>query len=181
METFVETIELVENPHFEDQKKKNLSHFQAETLDEPIVDLINGLNELPFCFTMQSCYGHFLYAGQDDPCNLDPLPESETTYRVEYRIAYTAFCLDNNDSGKRFLGGLSRISDKDPENIQFGCAKWFWKRQVNSYVLQVEPERYKFKDKIILDYAEALKIEKVRNIYFAELEMFLQDASTSSR
>jgi len=54
--------------------------------------------------------------------------------------------------------------------VQFCCADWFWKRQVNSYALQVEPERYKTKDKITINFQEALHIENVRNEFFRRIE-----------
>jgi hypothetical protein len=73
------------------------------------------------------------------------------------------------------LDALKGIADIDPENIQFCCAEWFWERQLNSYVLQVEPDRFKFEDKVILDYQEALKIEKVRNEFFVQLQELLQN------
>jgi hypothetical protein len=69
---------------------------------------------------------------------------------------------------------LKGIADIDPENIQFCSAEWFWKRQVNSYALQIEPDRFKFEDKAILDYKEALKIEKIRNEFFIQLKELLQ-------
>jgi len=37
-------------------------------------------------------------------------------------------------------------------------------------VLQVEPDRFKFEDKVILDYKEALKIEKTRNKFFVQVK-----------
>lgn len=43
------------------------------------------------------------------------------------------------------------------------------KRQLNSYVLQVGPDRFKHMDKMILDYEEALQIEKMRNVFFSGL------------
>ena len=61
----------------------------------------------------------------------------------------------------------------DPENIQFGSAEWFWKRQVNSYALQVEPDRFKRQDTAILDYEEALNIEKIRNEFFFQLQALI--------
>ena len=61
----------------------------------------------------------------------------------------------------------------DPENVQFCCADWFWKRQVNSYALQVEPDRFKYNDEAILDHKEALHIEKIRDVFFQRLyELF---------
>ena len=65
---------------------------------------------------------------------------------------------------------LQEITTIDPENIQFCSARWFWRKQVNSYALQVEPDRFKHKDKAVLDYREALHIEKLRNEVFHKLE-----------
>jgi len=93
---------------------------------------------------------------------------------VEYSIAYIALCIENSDWGRMFFDALKGIADIEPENIQFCCAEWFWKRQVNSYALQVEPDRFKFEDKAILDYKEALKIEKIRNEFFVQLKELLQ-------
>ena len=141
METFTESKELVENPHYQDQRQKSLAGLSDDMIDEPIIELINGFNKLPYCFTLQSCYGHFIYSGQNDPHYLEPLPMTDTIARVEYRIAYIAFCIDNSDLGRMLFDDLKGIADIDPENIQFCCAEWFWKRQVNSYALQVEPDR----------------------------------------
>lgn len=48
-------------------------------------------------------------------------------------------------------------------------AGWFWRRQVNSYALQVEPDRFKHKDIAILGYKEALYFESVRNKFINKL------------
>ena len=144
-------------------------------IDSPIVDIIKGFNILPCCFTLQCCFGHFAYDGHMDPHNLDPLPESEQISRVEYRIAYIAYCIDNSKAGSMLLNDLKEITSIDPENIQFCSATWFWRRQVNSYALQVEPDRYKHKDKAILNYKEALYIENLRGKFFHELEKLLQE------
>ena len=146
-----------------------LGRLDINTIDKPIAQLIDGLSKLPYCFTLQSCYGHFLYDGQRNPYNTQALPASAAVSRVEYKIAYVALCLQNDDSGKALFQDLSGLVSIDPEYIQFGCAEWFWERQVNSYVLQVEPERFKTKDRIVVDYQEALHIERVRNEFFSEL------------
>ncbi len=174
METFTELKELVENPHYQEQRQKSLADLTDVMIDVPIIKIINGFNKLPYCFTMQSCYGHFLYSGQKDPHNLAPLPVTKTLARVEYRIAYIAFCIENSDSGRRLFEALEGITVIDPKNIQFCCAEWFWKRQINSYALQVEPDRFKHKDKTLLDYREALQIEKIRNKFFVQLQKLLQ-------
>jgi hypothetical protein len=93
---------------------------------------------------------------------------------VEYRIAYIAFCIENSLLGRELFEALKEITAIDPENVQFCCAEWFWKRQVNSYALQVEPDRLKGKDTAILDYKEALHIEKIRNEFFIRLYELLE-------
>ena len=174
METFTEVKELVENPRFQAQKQKVLCDLTDDMIDMPIIDLINGFNKLPYCFTLQSCYGHFVYNGQKDTHNLEPLPLKGAIAKVEYRIAYIAFCIENSLLGRELFESLKEITAIDPENVQFCCAEWFWKRQVNSYALQVEPDRFKRKDKAILDYKEALYIEKIRNKFFVQLKELSQ-------
>ena len=124
METFTDIKELVENPHYQNQREKGLAGLRDGMIDVPIIEIVNGFNKLPCCFTLQSCYGHFLYNDQKDPHNLESLPVTSNIARVEYKIAYIAFCTENSDSGRKLL--------------------------------------------------EALKIEKVRNKFFIQLEDFLQ-------
>jgi hypothetical protein len=175
LKTFTEPKELVENPHYQEQRQKTLSGLSDGMIDLPIIGLINDFNELPYCFTLQSCYGHFIYDGQNDPHNLEPLPITDTIARVEYRIAYIAFCIENSTPGKVLLEDLKEITTIDPENIQFCCAEWFWKRQINSYALQVAPDRFKRKDKTMLGYKKALDIERIRSAFFLRLENFLKN------
>lgn len=174
LETLTKPKTLVENPHYDDQRRESMSGLHDDMIDKPILGLINAFNKLPYCFTLQCCYGHFIYSGRDDPHNLEPLPLTGTIARVEYRIAYIALCIQNSHLGKMLLDALKGIVDIDPENIQFCCAEWFWEKQVNSYALQVEPDRFKFEDMAILDYQEALKIEKIRNEFFVRLKELLQ-------
>lgn len=169
METFTELKEFAENPHYEVQKQKMLNGLTDDMIDMPIIDLINGFNKLPYCFTLQSCYGHFVYNGQKNLNNLEPLPVSGGIDKIEYRIAYIAFCIENSASGKWLFEKLNEITFIDSENIQFCCAEWFWKKQNNSYALQVEPDRFKCQDTASIDFKEALHIEKVRNKFFSRL------------
>ena len=174
METFTEPKVLVENPAYGKQKRKSLSGFSDNMIDAPIIEIVNAFNKLTYCFTLQCCHGHFLFNGQKDAQNLDPLPITNTISKVEYRIAYIAFCIENSELGKKLLEALKKITAIDPENIQFCCAEWFWESQVNSYALQIEPERFKYEDKAILDYKEALNIEKIRNEFFVQLKELLK-------
>jgi hypothetical protein len=176
LETYTELKDLADNPHYQAQKRKILSDLDDGMIDTTIVDLINGFNKLPYCFTLQSCYGHFVYNGQKDTHNLDPLPAKEIIAQVEYRIAYIAFCIENSASGRGLFEKLKEITAIDPENVQFCCAEWFWKKQINSYALQVEPDRFKHKDTAIIDFKEALHIEKIRNTFFIRLYELLENA-----
>jgi hypothetical protein len=170
METFAAPKRLVPNPRYSKQKLKSLKALSHADIDVPIQGIIQDFNALPYCFTIQCCYGHFLYKTQRDPHNLDRLPVLRTIAAVEYRIAYVAFCVANSDSGRAFRDSLKTIVDIDPQNIQFCSAKWFWERQVNSYALQVEPDRFKHLDRATLEYGEALKIEKLRDAFFKRLK-----------
>jgi hypothetical protein len=176
LETFTELKELAENPHYQVQKQKILCDLTDDMIDMPIIGLINGFNKLPYCFTLQSCYGHFVNNGQKDLYNFESLPVKDTIAKVEYRIAYIAFCIENSASGRGLFEAFKEITSIDSENVQFCCAEWFWERQVNSYALQVEPDRFKRRDKAILDYKEALYIEKVRNEFFVRLDKLLENA-----
>ena len=174
METYTEPKELVENPHFQTQRLKSLDGLTDNMIDGPIIEIVNGFNKLPYCFTLQSCYGHFLYTDQNNSYNTEPLPDTENITKVEYKIAYIAFCIENSISGRRLFDDLAKVTDINPNNIQLCCAEWFWKRQVNSYAIQVEPDRFKHQDKAILNYKEALVIEKIRNEFFIQLKELLR-------
>ena len=170
METFAGPKTLVPNPSYSKERQRILSGLRDDMIDTPIFGVINGLNRLPQCFTLQCCYGHFLCDGRTDPHKIDPLPVADSITQVTYRIAYIAVCVENKKEGKNFLECFQEITDLDPENIQFGSPQWFWDRHLNSYALQVEPVRLKNKDSVVLDYKEALNIEKTRSMFFTELE-----------
>ncbi len=175
METFSEPKELAENSHYQAQRQKCLAGLSNDIVDVPIIETIKAFNTLPYCFTIQSCYGHFLYDGQNNPQSLAALPITETIAIVEYRIAYIAFCIEHSNSGRLLLKSLKKLTVIDPKNIQFCCAEWFWKRQINSYVLQVEPERFKHEDRAEFAYKKALNLEKTRNTFFVQLKELLQN------
>jgi len=175
METFTEIKPLVDHSLYQVQREKSLRRLDINTIDTPIIEIVNSFAKLPFCFTLQSCYGHFFYKNRKNPKNVEPLPDSDDIANVVYRIAYIALCIQNDDRGKILIEKLSYIPSIDPEYVQFGCAEWFWKKQVNSYALQVEPKRYKTKDKISISYKEALHIEKIRNEAFMGLKKIIQN------
>ncbi|MFC1555270.1 hypothetical protein ACFL7D_11610 [candidate division KSB1 bacterium] len=173
METYTEPKELVENPQYSVYRQKSLDSLTDDKIDAPIVEIIHGFNRLPYCFTMQCCYGHFVYDGQNEKHNLEPLPDTAIEGEIEYRIAYIAFCIENSDSGRKFIEVLKSVPAVDPDNIQFCSAEWFWKRHINTYALQVEPDRFKRQDTAKLGYEEAIHIEKVRERFFTRLRELL--------
>ena len=175
METFAQSRPLVSNPLHQEQRAEALCRLDLNTIDAPVIGIIRDFTKLPYCFTLQSCYGHFLYNDRSDPENFEPLTDLDGTPDVEYRIAYMALCIQNNESGTRLLQDLKDLARIDPDYIQFGCAEWFWERQVNSYVLQVEPERHKMRDKIAVSFQEALHIERIRDQFFHELRKMVYE------
>ncbi len=175
MKTFLPPKPLVENADFSNQRNRYLSRLNYDVIDGPVIGIVQRFNQLPYCFTMQSCYGHFLYDGQSDARNTAALPTNHTISTVTYRIAYLAICVENSLQGERLIQTLKQVPTLDPDNIQFCCAAWFWKQQVNSYALQVEPDRCKCQDTAVLDYKEALKIERLRIGFFERLSDLLRD------
>ena len=174
METFTAPRPFVHNSLYHQQRRESLQRLDLVGIDFPITALVHGFSKLQYCFTLQSCFGHFLYPGNKDPVNLEPLPHVDNIEIVEYRIAYLAICIENSIPGKELFDNLAEIASVDLDNIQFGSADWFWERQLNSYVLQVEPDRYMTRDKCRINYAEALHVEKIRNNFFKQLTALLR-------
>ena len=125
METFSESKELVPNPNFDEQRKATLKKINYNEIDTPIIELIKIISTLDYCFTLQCCYGHFLYEGQNNQQNIKPLPITNNIISIDYRIAYLAFCIKENSEGKTLLNYLTKVPLIEPEYIQFGCAEWF--------------------------------------------------------
>ena len=153
-------------------RHKVLSALDLNSIDRPITDLITRINRLSFCFTLQSCFGHFISKPNQNNHNLEPLP-SQDCGPVRYRIAYISLCIENSAAGRAFQESLGLVAAGNPSYVQFGSADWFWERYVNSYALQVEPVRYKQMDVAMLDYVEALHVQKHRDIFFKELETLI--------
>ncbi len=173
MDTLTELRDFVSNPYFSEQRRQSLSDLDIGTIDPPIVDVVRDLGKLPYCFTLQSCFGHFLSGSQKDPRNTERLAISDSTAILEYRIAYLALCIEDSEPGRALFDALKQMTAIDPEYVRFACADWFWERQVNSYVLQVEPARYQKKDRAFIGCQEALHTERIRNRFYAELRLLL--------
>jgi hypothetical protein len=168
METFAPPRPLTDYPGFEAERSRSLARLEPGALDAPIRELVLDFARLPQCFTLQSCYGHFVHAEQPDRASLEPLPGHDIG-QVTYRIAYLALCIEDSRAGRRLLRALEDVPAVDSELIQLGSPTWFWDRHPNSYALQVEPARYAHRDVAMIPYREALTIEMVRGRFFSSL------------
>jgi hypothetical protein len=169
METFIPAKQFVVDSGFIRNRQNLIEDLSVAKIDPPISGVINLIKKIPYCFSIQSCYGHFIYAGKD-LLNTDPLPELPPAVKVDYRIAFMALAIEDSSQGRELYDELCLVPQMDGDYIQFGCAEWFWNLYKNSYILQVCPERFRTKDSASVSYPEALHIEKVRNLFVEKLE-----------
>ncbi len=173
MQTYTVPKPLVADPGFSVKRIKALNGLDLSMIDTPIVDIIESFTKITHCYTLQCCWGHFVHDGQPEREGLEPLAHYNDNTEVEYRIAYIAFHIENSKNGEDLIEDLSALQNLDPQNIQFCCADWFWNQQVNTYAIQVEPDRFKKQDTAMLCIAEALYIEKLRKQFFDRLRDIL--------
>ena len=170
METFIPIQPFAPNPDFSAQRDAALAGLERAEIDPPLAGIVRALNRMPHCFTLQCCCGHFVLPGQEDERRLATLPARfEGVEQVEWRIAYVALCLEHSPAGRGLLGQLGRICKLDPGNIQVGSARWFWERQVNTFVLQVEPQRFQHLDRVWLPWDQARAVQKARDLWLQGL------------
>ncbi len=174
METFTEAGPLAYDPSYKEKREQVLRKLSLADIDTPIMDIIEGFSGLTYCFTIQSCYGHFVHKNQVNPKNVEPLSHYDEDTLIEYRIAYIALCIENSELGKTLIYDLRALTKIDPDYIQFGSADWFRRQYVNSFAIQVEPERYKDKDSAFVTVDEALHLETIRHRFFKEIRNVIQ-------
>lgn len=145
---------------------------RLKKVDAPIRDIVSALGRLPQCFTLQCCYGHFVWEGEPDIHNLAVLPLKETG-PVRYRIAYLALCIERGERGTFLRDRLASVCDIDEAYVQFGSPDWFWQQFPNSYALQVEPVRFALQDEAGLDQSEALYVQSVRDKFYDRIRELL--------
>lgn len=156
-------------PDFQAAKKFALNSLDVTQIDDPLVSLINDLNKLPYLFTLQCCHGHFLTTDIREISDFDLL---STIDKIEYRLAYIAFCIENSSLGREFAQHLENIPlSVNPSLVHFCSAQWFWDQWVNSYILQIMPQRFIDKDNAVIDCHEANKIKQARDSFF----LFMKD------
>ncbi len=169
METFAKPRQLVENPKYKEERASALKKIPWEDIDSPIREVVEGFLKLECCFTLQACFGHFVYSKQAELDNLAILPAHDIG-TVTYRIAYIAFCLEDSVQGRSLLSQLAEVPLIDSDYVQFGSPGWFWDQHLNSFALQVEPVRFKNQDQVTIDYTEALQVQKIRDLFFSRLK-----------
>ena len=172
METFTKARAFVEHRGYPNARQKSIAELDFASIDDPITDIVKGFSALPHCFTFQCCYGHFLWAPEQGPHNLEPVPPGFSG-SAKYRIAYFAFCIENSRRGRTLWQSLSGLAAIDPGYVQFGSADWFWERCVNSYALQVMPAVHALKDEALLEAHEAQHTQGVRDLFFGKLRALL--------
>jgi len=180
METFSKAREFVDHPKYVIDRKKALSGFRSRDIDAPIRDIVKDFARLPHCFTLQCCHGHFLWKGQTDRHNMDVLPV-QNPGMIRYRIAYLALCIEQGDWGVHIRERLAAICETDEAYVQFGSPHWFWQKYPNSYALQVEPRRYMFLDEALLEHAEALHVQSIRDVVFQQVRKLLKEDGNDIR
>lgn len=173
METFAQPRRFVNHPRFEADRKRTLKKLMIDEIDFPLRDIVEGFSRLSYCFTLQSCFGHFVHSEAVAPDNLKPLPPNDVG-AVTYRIAYVALCLQDSTSGNLLRWALAGFPSIAPEFVQFGSPVWFWEHHVNAFALQVEPKRFIDQDQATIDYAEALHVQTVRDQFFTRLGNLVQ-------
>ena len=176
METFTRARDMVDDPQFSERRRASLEKLVITEIDRPLVRLVEMLTNVPCCFTLQSCYGHFVYGDIRDPQNLIAMPENDPRGPIEYRIAYLALCVQNSDAGQSLMQDLACVDRIDPEFICWGSADWFWERHVNSYVLQVVPPSALTHDHMNVEYTDAVRIESVKFALYKELETLISNS-----
>lgn len=170
MQTFCPERPLAPNLRFMAQKRRARGAVRYDDIDAPIRDTVYALFGLAWCFPMQSCWGHFVSPRRPGQRDVSPLDPAYLERRYHYHIAYVTLCLDDSVAGREGLAALRAMPRAvDPACVQFGCAAWFWGRQVNSYVLQVQPERETGQDALDVSGAEALRLQAAREGLWARL------------
>jgi hypothetical protein len=174
METFTPPRRFVPHPDYRNDRERYLlglvQEIDKNAIDTPLLPLMQECTRVLHCFTLQCCFGHFVHSMEPEKENLVPISRyTREVGRVEYRIAYIAFCIEDSPAGHRLYSDLEEIASHDPANIQFGSADWFWDQMPNTYCLQLEPERMKNEDSGDVTWEEALRIEELRGPFFKRL------------
>jgi hypothetical protein len=174
METFTNAKPFARHPGYAADREKAHRELAEEmirgSIDTPLLPVIRDWIPITHCFTVQCCFGHFVHDMEPDIENLvSPSRYKGKIETVRYRLAYVAVCIQNNSRGKEMFADLEDLAADNPDYIQFGSADWFWERLVNTYCIQLEPERLKNADSGVITLDEALHLETLREHFFQRL------------
>lgn len=179
METFTPPKQFIPHPEFAKERAMALRRLEelirlAEP-DPPLIPLLRQFMQVPVCFTVQSCYGHFVYSQSPGDRNLAPVSSfPDGVQQLRYRLAYMVFCIEDNVHGHALYDDLQSMTAIDPLYIQFGSAEWFWDMTPNTYVVQLEPLSGACQDSVIVKLDEAIHLERLRERFFMHLEEIAQ-------
>ena len=174
METFTSPKPFKPHPEFATERAMALQRLEelirlAEP-DPPLITLLLQFMQIPFCFTLQSCYGQFVYNQSPGDRNLAPVSSfPDGVQYLRYRLAYMVFCIEDKVQGHALYGDLESMTDIDPLYIQFGSADWFWDMTPNTYVIQLEPLEGASQDSVVMKRDEATHLERLRYHFFVRL------------
>jgi len=174
MDTFIPARPFTHHPGYLSDRKNAQRELEMEILkgsiDPPLLPLIRECIPITHFFTVQCCYGHFVHDLEPDTENLVlPSRYLGKVETVTYRLAYLAVCIQDNGRGREFYADLEALAEENPDYFQFGSADWFWEGMVNTYCIQLEPERFKAKDSAVISLREALVIEELQKVFFNRL------------
>ena len=174
METFAGPKPFVDNPEYERNRCVALETLRSliatGRIDPHLVDLMTLFSRVSHCYTIQSCFGHFVHERESDEHTTARLaPYQGMVSTVFYRIAYLAFVLEKSENGFVLCRDLRTLALQNPGYIQFGSAGWFWEQSVNTCQIQVAMEQEKEKDSFWVTYDEALQLENVRDLLIHDI------------
>jgi hypothetical protein len=174
MDTFTEAKPFQPHADYAADRKRTLRELEREitrgSIDLPLLPMIRECMQIPHCFTVQCCCGHFVHDLEPDPENLSrPSQYAGTAESLRYRVAYLAVCIREDKRGRELFADLQALATQEPGYIQFGSADWFWNRMVNTYCIQLEPERMKELDSGMVSLSEARTLEEIRTVFFDSL------------
>jgi len=166
METFTPPKQFISPPEFAKERAMALQRLdeliRLSEPDPPLIPLLRQFMQIPFCFTVQSCYGHFVYSQSPGDRNLAPVASfPDGVQQLRYRLAYMVFCIEDNVHGHALYDDLQSMTELDPLYIQFGSADWFWDMTPDTYVVQLEPLSGAYQDCVIVKIDEAIHLEQV--------------------
>lgn len=181
METFCIAKYMAPDADFEERRRAAIKEIDLRQLDTPLRPLIERLSTFPYCFSLQCCWGHFVHDMQPNRHWIGPLGNVWEDAAITYRLAYLAVCLKRDESGVKLLHDLKGLTEIDPEYVQFGSAEWFWERRINSYAVQVMPDRFKNRDTAEVGIEEARHLEKVKLRMFEQLDQLMRERTANMK